>query len=99
MAQKKRSETHVPTEYLILELLAARHRLGEEFWTFPAWGTFRKALRSLERQRLVGWKSGTAQNTFVARLTPFGRLAVLNPEYAPPTPPEDLAEQETAVEP
>lgn len=27
--------TYPPTQYLVMEVLAARHRLGEQFWPFP----------------------------------------------------------------
>lgn len=32
-------------EYLVMETLAARHRLGEHFWTFPT--RLRRVLKSL----------------------------------------------------
>ncbi|HEY0696758.1 MAG TPA: hypothetical protein VGD43_03005, partial [Micromonospora sp.] len=49
-----------PTQYLILETLAARHRLGELLWTFPSGRAYRHAADQLADAGLVGWKSGVA---------------------------------------
>lgn len=45
------AETLPPTQYLVMEVLAARHRLSEPFWPFPQ--TCRKAVQSLEALGLV----------------------------------------------
>jgi DNA-binding MarR family transcriptional regulator len=71
-----------PTQYLILEVLAARHRTGEQLWTFPQRLT--PALRALEEAGLVGWKGGTAEKTVRAWLTDAGRAAALLDGYETP---------------
>lgn len=71
-----------PTEDLIGELLAARHRLGEHVWTLHSQHT--AAVRRLEKRGLVGWKRGVVEHTLLAWLTDEGREAFLSPDYAPP---------------
>jgi hypothetical protein len=56
-----------PTEYLTMEVLAARFRLGQSMWTFPK--NVRPTLVRLESQGLIGWKSGVVQDTCRAWLT------------------------------
>lgn len=75
-------DTLPPTRYLILEVLAARHRLGEQLWTFPA--NIRPALGALADAGLVGWKGGITHGTVRAWLTDTGRTAVLDGSYTPP---------------
>lgn len=45
-----------PTQYLIMEVLAARHRLGEPYWTFP--NRVLPAIRALEKADLAWSRSG-----------------------------------------
>lgn len=71
-----------PTQYLALEVLAARHRLGEHLWTFPT--NIRPALEALALAGLVGWKGGATHGTVRAWLTETGRAAVLAGSYSPP---------------
>ncbi|MEW2474627.1 hypothetical protein AB0875_12630 [Micromonospora gifhornensis] len=71
-----------PTQYLILEVLAARHRLGETTWTFPS--RFRAVLHALADAGLIGWKSGVAPRSYIAWLTGAGRSAVLSDTYVAP---------------
>lgn len=59
-----------PTEYLVMEVLAARWRLGQNVWTFPT--STLKAIRDLTDQGLVWWKHGTAEHTVLVRLTDAG---------------------------
>lgn len=73
-----------PTEYLALETLAARHRLGERTWTFPAQPRIVAAVHALARRGLVDVKSGTAPKTILAWLTEAGRAAALRDDYEPP---------------
>lgn len=40
-----------PTQYLVMEVLAARHRTGEPYWTFPS--SLRQTLDALVRADLV----------------------------------------------
>lgn len=71
-----------PTQYLIMEVLAARHRLGEVLWTFPT--SVRPAMEQLARRQLIGWKSGVAPESIQAWLTDIGRKHVLLPDYTSP---------------
>jgi hypothetical protein len=71
-----------PTQYLILEVLGARHRLGEPFWTFP--DRLRPAACALEAAGLVIWKHGVAARSIQVWLTHAGRAAALMPSYVPP---------------
>jgi hypothetical protein len=71
-----------PTQYLVMEVLAARHRLGETLWTFPS--NLRQTMEQLARQQLIGWKSGVAPASIQAWLTDTGRAEVLKPDYVPP---------------
>ncbi|WP_114906829.1 hypothetical protein [Ornithinimicrobium murale] len=73
-----------PTEELVLELLAARHRLGESIWTLDRNTTVTKSLESLSGKGLVWFKSGIVQDTYLARLTDAGRARQLDTEYTPP---------------
>jgi len=70
------------TQLLVLEILAARDRLGESTWTFT--DRCRPALRALEDAGLAGWKNGVAQHTVRAWLTDLGRSGVLSGRYIPP---------------
>lgn len=71
-----------PTEYLFMEVLAARARLGEAAWSFP--NSVRTAARALESRNLIGWKSGVIENTMLAWMTPLGRTTFLSDEYVVP---------------
>jgi hypothetical protein len=70
-----------PTEYLVMEVLGARRRLGERTWTFPT--SVRPALRRLEARDLIGWKSGIVENTCLAWLSLTGAKLWLLPGYVP----------------
>ncbi len=71
-----------PTRWLALELLVARHRLGERLWTFPS--SCGKALRALEAAGLVIVMSGSVEHTLRARLTEQGIRALISPTYNVP---------------
>lgn len=60
-----------PTEWLVMEVLAARFRLGENSWPFP--NRLRPTLRRLAGRHLISWKSGVVQGTAQAWLTRDGR--------------------------
>lgn len=71
-----------PTEDLVLEVLAARLRCGEEQWTFlSAHGA---TLRKLEIRDLVTMKIGVVQGTYLASLTELGKTEILSSIYIPP---------------
>jgi hypothetical protein len=63
-----------PTERLVLEILAARHRLGETYWTFDI--AHRPSLARLEKKGLVTYRDGVAPG-FEAKLTDDGMDLVL----------------------
>jgi hypothetical protein len=67
------------TEYLLLDVLAARFRTGDQMWTFPR--RARHYLRRLEERGLVELKAGVVENTVQAWLTESGREAVLLDGY------------------
>lgn len=71
-----------PTQYLIMEVLAARHRTGEHTWTFPT--RLRPHLRHLATAGLIDWKAGTVHGTALAWLTDTGRSQALGADYTPP---------------
>ena len=58
-----------PTEELMMEVLIARHRLGEPWWTFSSRPAIVKAARSLQDQGLVSLLSSQVQKTFRVELT------------------------------
>lgn len=78
-----------PTQYLVMEvLLAARYRLGEHHWTFPA--KLRPALEALSRLGLLWWKHATIPGYCIAVLTKAGQRSALSETYKSPA--DDLGE-------
>lgn len=76
-----------PTEELIMEVLAARFRLGEKFWTFGNHPTSVRAARRLEERGFVYHMSGQVERTFRLGLTEQGIDEwKLNKPYKPPHP-------------
>lgn len=71
-----------PVEYLVMDVLAARARLGETCWTFPS--RLRPAMRSLADRGLLWWQPGNLPHTIRAFLTGEGRGAVLYEGYTDP---------------
>ena len=70
-----------PTQYLIMDVLAARTRLGEAMWTFPT--SVRPALNALRDRGFLWWKSGVGPYTCEAFLTDAGRAEALYEGYVP----------------
>jgi hypothetical protein len=69
-----------PTEYLIMNILVARYRLGDNSWTFPT--RFGATLNSLEERGYLSYKSGVLYKTLHAWLTPEGaKYANLDQPY------------------
>jgi hypothetical protein len=54
-------------EYLILETLMARYRLGKEYWSFPT--TFVEHMEALVDLNMINWKNATTEGYIVAWYT------------------------------
>jgi len=76
------SSTLTPTEDLVMEVLAARYRLGERLWTFDS--RCRPAIRRLAARGLANEIHGMVENTIRASLTDEGRAAYVTADYVPP---------------
>jgi hypothetical protein len=59
-----------PTEYLVLDVMVARYRLGDDGWTFPT--QVGPALARLATRGYVDYKSGVVQHTLQAWFTDKG---------------------------
>ena len=75
-------DTLPPTQYLVMEVLAARTRLGETIWPFP--DRLRPALTALADAGLLSRLDGNVPHTCRAYLTDAGRRAALSDIYRPP---------------
>jgi hypothetical protein len=73
-----------PTQYLLMEVLAARFRTGEPFWTFPT--RLRWHALALADLGLVDVLSSPAPRTFRAELTDMGLSAAVDLTYSVPMP-------------
>lgn len=71
-----------PTEELICDLLAARHRLGEPFWPIEARNI--KALDSLVEKGLITYFGGWNATDRRAKLTAAGRSEFMKTNYVAP---------------
>ncbi|AXV09928.1 Phage protein (plasmid) [Euzebya pacifica] len=71
-----------PTQHLLLDLLAARARLGEAVWTVP--NTCRQAIDALAADGLVKHKSAPVAGHQLVWLTEAGRAEVMSDGYVPP---------------
>ena len=72
-----------PTQWLLLETLTARLRLGEPFWTFP--DRLKPVARQLEHAGWLSLRSGPAQGAFQAWPTDRLRADIAASPYRPPT--------------
>lgn len=75
-------EKLTPTEDLLIELLVARHRLGENLWTFDS--RHKKALESLETKGYVSVMHGVVENSIRAHLTDKGKDKFMSSTYVAP---------------
>lgn len=71
-----------PTQDLILEVLAARYRLGEAVWTFDK--RHRAVLQQLVTRKLVVLMHGITNDTVRAGLTKLGVGRYIDENYVPP---------------
>lgn len=95
MTEREKVEAGLtPTEDLILEVLVARHRLGEPFWPIPLRNT--KAINSLEAKGLVNDYGSATEGCVRVALTLKAKALWARPEtYVPPIfrdKPEKLAD-------
>jgi hypothetical protein len=72
-----------PTQYLVMEVLAARARTGESYWTFPT--SVKPAITQLAAGGLVRMKAGVVERTVRVWMTDAGRDLFLMDGYEPPT--------------
>lgn len=72
-----------PTKHLVLDVLAARHRTGEPYWTLPR--TLKRQLDQLEAAGLVSVLGSTGDG-YRVRLTDAGMVEALDLSYGPPVP-------------
>lgn len=71
-----------PTQLLVLEVLAARHRLGERLWTFPSY--LQRQVDALCRAGLAWQASGNVPYTVRAGLSDAGVAKMLHGSYVSP---------------
>ena len=71
-----------PTEDLILDVLVARYRLGENVWTFES--RHKKALNQLQGRGFINVMSGIVEKTVRASLTEAGKKEYLSESYVSP---------------
>lgn len=70
LRQSNPADAFTPTEYLVMEVLVARWRLGLDTWTFPT--QLRKTLYNLARDGFLNYKSGIAPGSLNVWLTEQG---------------------------
>lgn len=71
-----------PTQYLVMEVLAARYRLGHHGWCFPTKVT--PALDALVEKGYLWYKSWVTPKTLLVFLTEDGKKTWLSEDYVPP---------------
>jgi hypothetical protein len=71
-----------PTQMLLLELLAARYRLGHDGWNIHT--KAQKAVEQLEAKGLVTWKHWTIAGSMLVWLTEEGKKASMSDSYISP---------------
>lgn len=71
-------------EELIMEVLIARWRLGENLWPFNHTKPIVLALQALELKGWVHWKGGVVENTLNVFPTPEGIAHNAGSDYNPP---------------
>lgn len=71
-----------PTEDLVMEVLAARYRLGENIWTFDS--RHARTLARLADRDLVRTMHGMVEKSVRASMTQKGIEAYIDEHYVPP---------------
>jgi hypothetical protein len=72
------------TQQLVMEVMAARYRLGENIWPFDR--RAKNALAALSQAGYIGFKSGIVDHTFNVWLTDEGKAACMSATYKMPRP-------------
>lgn len=80
-----------PTQALVMEVLGARRRLGENLWTFDS--RYKPTIRQLEDLGLADLTHGINERTVRASLTDEGARLFLDPNYRYRPQGEPTAEQ------
>lgn len=80
----KRPGQLTPTQDLVMEVLAARHRLGEVVWPFVRSTGVTRAIHALIAQGLVWTMNGQVERSIRVGLTEEGREWVLDTSYVSP---------------
>lgn len=73
----------------IMETLAARYRLGENWWTFDNFHNCRRVLNDLQAVGWIWWRYGPAGKP-IASLTLEGLTRSISSTYTPSNPERDL---------
>lgn len=81
---KKDTTYLTPTEELMMEVLAARTRMGECWWTFVSRPAIRRAANSLGKLGYVIEHSPQVERTLRLELTEKGRKRMMAPNYTDP---------------
>lgn len=74
-----RAKALTPTQELVMEVLAARYRLGEQWWTFEP--ELRETIRTLDDGGLVEMIGGRTAGRVEARLTAAGLVQYVRPGF------------------
>ncbi|WP_251151373.1 hypothetical protein [Cellulosimicrobium sp. Marseille-Q4280] len=77
-----RAKALTPTQELVMEVLAARYRLGEQWWTFEP--ELRQTIRTLDDGGLVDIIDGHTAGRVEARLTAAGLVQYVRPGFTSP---------------
>ena len=84
-------------EELIMEVLIARWRLGENIWPFNDTKPILQALMTLEGKGWLGYKNGVVQHTLNAWPTVDGIVQFTGTEYFEPVRRQTLQEAKAEV--
>ena len=80
----KQIAEYTPTEELVMEVLTARRRTGEHFWTFTSRPSIVRTIRALEARGLVFLMHGQVEKTVRAGLTEKGWKEWADEDYVSP---------------
>jgi hypothetical protein len=95
MAKSYSDYNFTPTEDLVLEVLTARTRLGEDVWTLSSRNN--QALDKLEAKGLVGYKSASIEGYSLVWLTNDGVKLLFKNKYRAPVKFSELKERQKTL--